>query len=327
MEPKNPEYTLTRERVEFGMKHKPQPDRALRQELNRRMKKNGVSPYLLLQFPIEEITKILYNHPNLNKIHSISLDALECLPWRPDIAYDRWWVAFEVLLHEYDRTIWHNSGSSKRTIDLFCRFCNEVVLPELKDDEKLNQNFFKWMDSIPLSVCRYGVVRMLLDREIKVDSQYDFVRERAIKILGESLYDAFKKEYLTIEDGKQTLNEHNHYRSANKLNRIITGKKITFQDKEVKGIVYAKSIEFVLSCILYASRCERLHGDYFSPFYSDKIKFSLYAHWYWMADMVYFLFILLFKRRVDYIDTNPISSEMLSDYLSILTNNFNIIFS
>lgn len=317
------EYHATKLRVAFGCGLKKSPDAILRETLDKRMEEHKCPPFIPLRVDVEEFTKVLFSNPNINRIHSISLDALECLPYRPDMAFDRWWAAFEVLLHEFDRKVWNKEGSPKPTVDLFGRFCKEVLLPEINDDSSLDKALDGWMGIIPDSVCRYAAARILIDREIKVASQYSFVRERAKQILGKELYDAFEKEYVTVEDDKPKLDGHNHHRAARKLYRVLTGQPLTFQSKGVKGIERVKAWEFVLSCILYASRCERLHGDYFSPFYSAKAKYSLYAHWYWMAETVYFMFNLLLKRRLNYIDPNPITSQIIVNNISTQTGIFN----
>lgn len=317
------EYQATKARVTFGMNPEKLPDAKLRHELMERMRKRGCQAFIPLRVPVEEFSTLLFENPDLNRIYSISLDALECLPFRPDMAFDRWWTAFEVLLHKYASMAWSSGGGPLSTADLFGRFANEVLVPEMDSDVYLRCAAHSWCLKMPDSIARYGAVRMLLDREIKVDSQFGHIKERAVSIMRPELYGAFAETYLTNTEGHIQLNDSNHHRAARKLRRMLTGERLTFGGEEIRGIDMGRRLEFLLSCILYASRCERLHGDYFSPFFSDRAKMGLYEHWYWLADTTYILFLALFKRIVAYRELpNPISSRRLAGYIKAVAKNY-----
>lgn len=322
------EYKATKARVEFGMGHAGYPDAILREELKKRMERSGREPFIPLLVSVKEFTGMLFANPDLNRIYSISLDGLECLPFRPDMAFDRWWAAFEVLLHKYASVAWNKDSRPVPTVDLFERVTNEVLMPELKDDVYLKLSVHRWCRNMPDSVARYGVARMILDREIKVASQFGNIKERALGIIGKDLFSAFEAAYIRKNNGIAELDGSNHYRAARKLKRMLSGDRLTFDGIEVKGIDLAHRVEFVMSCILYASRCERLHGDYFSPFFSDRAKISLYAHWYWLADTTYILFQVLFKRLIDYQGfSNPMNTRMLADYIKSLSKSYQYLFT
>ena len=57
-----------------------------------------------------------------------------------------------------------------------------------------------------------------------------------------------------------------------------------------------KRLLFMLSCVLYTYRCERFHGDYFSPFKSDMATLKTYAFSYYLLTFSYvYLWTLIYQ--------------------------------
>lgn len=321
------EYNATKARVAYGMGKTKVPNITLREQLIKKITESKCKPFVPIIFKEKEMTDILFHNPELNKIHSISLDGLECLPYRPDMAFDRWWSAFEILLQKYNVTAWNKKESHIPVIDLFGRFANEVLKPEVNSDYKLSLYSHIWCSLMPDSVTNYGAMRLLIDRELKVVSQFGNIKGRAISILGSELYGTLAKNYLSLQSDSLTVTAQNRREASRKLKRILNGKDESFGDVKKSGIPLESRIEYVISCMLYTSRCERLHGDYFSPFNSDKAKMSLYAHWYWLADTTYILFWVLFKRILDYKGIeHPISSNVLASYIYKISKNYGRLF-
>lgn len=322
------EYESTKNRVLYGCTEDGRvPNEALRNAFLSLLSEKKCSPFVRIILPVKGFTEFLYTYPVYNRVYSISLDALECVPLRPDIAFDRYWGAFETLLHQYYNMVWRDKKAEiPSTVSLFKRFCTEVVFPILNKNEALKNTYLSFLKSMPESITRFVVVRMLIDREIKVNSQYFNIRQRAATILGELLYKLFEHEYLTENNGIATLEDANHYRAQRKLYRVLTESRITFNGKVIPNIGEENCLEFVISCILYTSRCERFHGDHFSPFYSYFSRISTYGHWYWILNMTHFLFWILMMKTINvYHVENPIEESMICTNLnSLLENNTSI---
>lgn len=71
------EYHATKLRVAFGAGESIEPDALLRKKLLEQMGERRAKPFIPLEIAVVEFTDILFNNPDLNKIHSISLDGLE----------------------------------------------------------------------------------------------------------------------------------------------------------------------------------------------------------------------------------------------------------
>lgn len=279
------EYQKTLERVEFGNtpSSKIRPDSSLRYELSSNLQKSEIKEFPLMPiFDAQKFAKFLYTHPDFNRIHSILLDYYESLPFRPDMAMDAAWQGLEILMWKYAKSNYQPDRNVKGIIDFVPRIINELIIPTLQSDKALLDAFDELLSLMPYSIGRYALIRMLVDREIKVASQFDMIHHRAKDIIGDKLLNLFNDRYVSHDS---IIDGTNHRNGAKKIIRMIKGENLTFFDKKVNGLSYAGRIEFIVSCVLYTSRCERFHGDYFSPFVSDKAEYGLYAHWYWMLLM------------------------------------------
>lgn len=321
------EYQKTRERVEFGNSPSAmsRPDSALREVLDSNLQKAqiGVFPIMPI-FDVQEMAEFLYNHPDFNRIHSILLDYLESIPYRPDMAMDSAWQGLEVLMWKYAKSNWQSDGTGKGLIDFLPRIINELILPMLQSNESLNNAFNELLGLMPYSIGRYALIRMLVDRDIKVASQFDLIHRRAKDIIGDKLFKLFKERYVS-QNG--TVDGTNHRAGAMKIQRMVNGERLTFFGKEVEGLSFSGRIEFIVSCILYVSRCERFHGDYFSPFISDKARYVLYAHWYWMLIMTQTLCWCVLCRTLTRIGFGQLlPAESIATCLQSNLENFKVLF-
>lgn len=84
-------------------------------------------------------------------------------------------------------------------------------------------------------------------------------------------------------------------RSSLLLQKILRGEKVTVNNNEYT-VDIEKRLLFMLSCVLYTYRCERFHGDYFSPFKSDMAKLNTYAFSYYLLTFSYvYLWTLIYQ--------------------------------
>lgn len=270
---------------------------------------------------VNEFTDYLFANPELNKIHSTTLDTFETLPFRPDISFDSMWRAFEALVIRYAKDQWSILGNSTDTIATLSRICNEALKPVISHSGKIETSLGKLIKAMPVSIGRFALVRMLFDREIKISSQFGYVSQRSRSILGNELYEKFIDRY--VDNG--TLLAKNHYSGALKIARMVNGERLTFNEKETKGIPDNKRWEFIISVILYTSRCERYHGDFFSPFMSSLAKMDTYRHWYWLLTITMSFFWILMKKYTDITNPELITDEKIAasiDYNTKIINCF-----
>lgn len=75
-------------------------------------------------------------------------------------------------------------------------------------------------------------------------------------------------------------------RSSLLLQKILRGEKVKVNNNEYT-VDLEKRLLFMLSCVLYTYRCERFHGDYFSPFKSDIATLNTYAFSYYLLTFSY----------------------------------------
>lgn len=292
------EKAFTHKRVLYSNNPKEchRPDSFLRQELNQRFQLKNIKLFPLPpKVNNETFTKFLFHNPAINKIHSTTLDVFETFPYRPDMSFDSMWRALEALMMRYAKDVLRVSGKDADTIKVLERICLEAILPILNSSGKIKTAINDLIGLIPESIGRFTLVRMLTDREIMIASQLGQVSGRTKKIIGEDLYDAFKNRYLT----EGTITDENHYNGAKKMLRLVKGERLTFNGIEKAGLSEAKRYEFIISAILYTVRCERYHGDFFSPFYSDRASLKTYRHWYWLltVTMTFFWIVLMKYNR------------------------------
>lgn len=283
-------------------------DSALRQELNQRFDLKNIRPFPLPpKVNNETFTQFLFQNPAINKIHSTTLDVFETLPYRPDMSFDSMWRALEALMMRYAKDVFGVSGRDADTIKILERICHEAIMPILNHSDKIKNALNDLLGLIPESIGRFTLVRMLTDREIMIASQLGQVSGRARKIMGDDLYETFKDRYLT--DG--TITDENHYKGANKILRLVKGERLTFNGIEKSGLSEVKRYEFIISAILYTARCERYHGDFFSPFYSDRASLKTYRHWYWLLTVTLTFFWIILMKYTLHVGLNEITEQSM----------------
>ena len=235
--------------------------------------------------------EILFEQAKLNKIHSMYCDLYEELPYRPDMAFDVVWRSFEVMSKYYCGEVLGNVGISD--VDMFQRISKEVILPILNKNNQLEKAFNSLVEAIPESTLRFVVVRLYLKRELGIYPQLNLIRDRAKNILSEEMYNDFHDTYFDVNN---ILSRDNHIKAAKMLRSIILGEVVALNGKKYKDLSFDLRIEFIISCILYVSRCERYHGDYMSQFKSSLAKQAIYHNFYFLLTITDLLFwIVMYK--------------------------------
>ena len=260
--------------------------------LKKKMEEIGLKQlFVPLHLKEEPSTEFLFENAILNKIHSMYCDLYEELPYRPDMAFDVVWRSFEVMSKYYSGEVLGNKNIAD--VVMFNKISQEVILNLLKADNNLENEFKEMMASIPDSTLRYMVVRLYLKRDLGVLPQLGPIRDRAKKILSDKLYDAF---YRTYFEPNGDLPVANHRSAIRKMRFILNGEAFDLNGDKYKPLDFEVRIELLISCVLYVSRCERYHGDYFSQLKSSMAKLTTYHNFYYLVIMTDLLFWMVWYQ-------------------------------
>ena len=278
--------------------------------------------FIPLHLKEEPTTEFLFENAKLNKIHSMYCDLYEELPYRPDMAFDVVWRSFEVMSKYYSGEILGNKNIAD--VVMFNKISQEVILNLLKNDNKLVEEFQQMMISIPDSTLRYMVVRLYLKRDLGVLSQLGPIKARVIDILSQSLYDDFHKNFFS---GDNVLSMSDHRSAVRRMRSILTGETVELNGTTYKPLDLEVRIELLISCVLYVSRCERYHGDYFSQLKSIMAKMVTYHNFYYLVTMTDLLFWMVWYQFAAHKGLPQIFSlEQLIDCSEQRRKNLDIIF-
>lgn len=226
----------------------------------------------------------------LAKIFSAYLDVFHFLPLHPDLAFDNIWRTLEYTIKLYAKRVW-NYGADKGVADCFRRVATEVVEPMVNKEESLEKAYAALFNNMSVSLSNYVTVRLLYTKQLSVAPQIAFVQERAEQILPDGLLNIIRKAY-SKKDG--TMDAKNIRDIGRRLTRLIQGKDFEFGGNQFKSLGFAVRVHFLLSVVLYTSRCERFHGDIYSPFKSSISSLNRYYAYYYLtlASLLFFWTIM-----------------------------------
>lgn len=284
----------------------------LQEALLAKMKKAGLNQvFCPLELDEDKAVDVLYKDAELNRIISTLLDLYDELPLRPDAAFDVAWRALEIVVHLYLKLYYPNAlkgandnipASVEQKIN---RITNSVFEQQLNKCQSL-QGVFKRLlnDGVSESAFHYIVARMFLPGELQVRTQWSQVSARCKEILGSGLFDEYRRKYVKGE----TMDPDSHRRAERLLMLILKGEKKIVLEHEFDALPLQKRITFVLSGILYSSRCERFHGDFFSPLKSDRSTLGTYYGQYWLLTVSYMFFWMTVHQYLEKKDVEPFFS-------------------
>lgn len=235
----------------------------------------------------------LYQNPELNRLFSILIDSYDELPTRPDIAFDLCWRAFEIEMNLYKNQAW-NKNSDLTTRDLIARICKEAISPLYRTEDSIKESINLIFENISIKSLSFCITRAIAVAELTVQGQNGLVVERLKSALGDNLWEDIKKKYFPLNG---TISPQTKRKICFLLKKILNGETITLNDK-CYTLDFSNRLEFLIGGILYTSRCERFHGDYFSPFKSDKATLKTFYDFYYQLLTTYTLFwCLLYKYK------------------------------
>ena len=139
-----------------------------------------------LLFPVEtellkliELRKVKFFYPfnfkikdeeSYNKIISYFLDALDCLPLRPDSGFDFMWKSLESFISELGKEKGYVIGKLNVN-NLLVTFVESEWWPKIKDNENLKNILNQFYAVIPSQTYEYFSIRIF--EEYVADTEYD----------------------------------------------------------------------------------------------------------------------------------------------------------
>ena len=216
----------------------------------------------------------------------------EVLPFCPDIAFDIIWRALEISMKFMSQNSWGYTG--KRSFeDVLNKTCTDIIAPLANHEPCIKELFESIIEKTSVVSLRYLVARLYFRMDLSVSPQVEFVRKRANEILGCDVVEAIRNKYVGADGRMNALNQRN---AAKLLLLILRGKEVNIEGKVLKPLELGKRIELYVSCVIYSSRCERFHGDYYSPLKSSLADLATYYEYYFLLIYTYFLWgIVMFK--------------------------------
>ena len=246
---------------------------------------------------------VLFKQAKINKLVSSIVDIYDELPYRPDEGFDIAWRSLEIFMNHQRNIAWKDD--SDKTPHLIKRTVNDMVMPMVNGDQRVKDMLEGYLVNIPLSTLVYTILRCYIEHDLAINTQIDKVSARAEDCLTNALYDDIKAKYKFEEKVKPTVDVLR--KAALLLQLILKGDEV-----EVNGSKYQlaleKRLEFLLSCVLYTYRCERFHGDYFSPFKSDRADLDTYAFAYYLLSFCYIYLWTLMYRHVETLNLGEVCS-------------------
>lgn len=299
------EYEQTRLRIKYNNSWPAEKwISPLQEALQTNMKKAGLDQiFCPLALEEDKAVDVLFEDAELNRIVSTLLDLYDELPLRPDAAFDVAWRALEIgitfYFKNFDQQVYKDKNAS--TEEKIKRVSNAVYESQLTTNATLMGIFNRLIgDNVPWSVLHYIIARMYLPGELQVKTQFEYVSARCRDILGAGMYDDIKGKYVIDNN----LTPDNHRKAERLLQIIINGNPVKIVEHPYKALSLQERITFILSGILYSSRCERFHGDFFSPLKSDRSTLGTYYGQYWLLTVSYMFFWMtvhqyLEKKKVE----------------------------
>lgn len=261
-------------------------------ELDAYLKEQGINQIFCPVKLADGAAEILYEQAKLNKILSGMMDFYDELPYRPDQGFDIVWRSFEIFLNHHRNVAW--KGEDSKVQHLILKSVHDLVMPMRVGNSGVITVLEAFLAEIPRSVLRYAIMRCYIFHDLAINAQLDRVEERAKDTLTKALYNDILAKYGFVANVKPTADVLR--RSSMLLQKILKGESVNVNGHQHQ-LDLANRLVFMMSCVLYTNRCERFHGDYFSPFKSDMAKLDTYAFSYYLLSFCYvFTWLVIYRH-------------------------------
>jgi hypothetical protein len=227
------------------------------------------------------------------------LDCLDCLPRRPDLAFDCLYKAFDQALKKFSQPDTPRMLSVINTL--------------------FSSHYAEWQDiiqiltsNIPQQTADYAASRILKCYVDSTDLQE--IQKRAGRSFGKQRYQEFRNKFLVQAPQNQNIfslpheNERNAGRLMYKMLKVSsplvtrsshtasTYPELNLSDA-TKLLAPKEKLNVLMEICLATYRHERFHGEAFSPFRSSKARLKTYAHAYYMLFITYILILGMLQHE------------------------------
>ena len=220
------------------------------------------------------------------KIYTCVLDVYDMLPLRPDLAFDAAWRTFEYAVETYAKVAWsYKNHPFVETVK--DKLCQEVLCHLSDKDSDFQEAFSMLFESLSLNSIQFAVNRMFYEKPLSMTTQTQHVFDRAKDIIDKSVLEHIRKTYM----GEQGYMDAKAIRDiSRRIYRLMSNQDADFQGIVVKPLEMRAKFQMLINVILYTSRCERFHGDIYSPFRSTRTKMDTFYNYYYLTLASYILF-------------------------------------
>ena len=231
----------------------------------------------------------------LAKVFSSFLDTYDMLPLHPDLAFDAVWRTLEYSIRLYGYRAWGYS-KDKPLDDIYAKISTEVVSAIVAKEPILERAFTNLLENTSISAAQYMTYRIFFEKQLSVAPQLEFVKARTELIIQKELLADLRKHY---SDENGDMNTASVRDVARRIIRLFQGIDVQVGNNIYKPMAFNDRIEMLLSVLLYTSRCERFHGDIYSPFKSSKTKLTTYYEYYFLTLCSIVVFWVLFYKLIE----------------------------
>jgi len=220
------------------------------------------------------------------KIYTCVLDVYDMLPQRPDLAFDAAWRTFEYAVETYANVAWsYKDHPFVETVK--DKLCQEVLCHLSDKEMELQEAFSMLFEALSLNSIQFAVNRIFYEKQLSVATQTHHVYDRAKDIIDKSVLEHIRKTYA----GEQGYMDAKAIRDiSRRIYRLMNNQDADFQGLVVKPLDMRARFQMLINVILYTSRCERFHGDIYSPFRSTRTKMDTFYNYYFLTLASYILF-------------------------------------
>lgn len=220
------------------------------------------------------------------KIFSSILDVYDMLPLHPDLAFDAAWRSFEYTIETYANVAW--GYSEHPFVDTVKnKLCQEVLCHLSDKDTDMNTAISELFSNLSLNSIQYAVTRIYHYKQLTVAPQTQHIYDRTKDIIDVATLEHIRKTYT----GEQGYMDTKAIRDVSRrIYRLMNEQDADFNGKKVDTLTLNKGLQMLINVILYTSRCERFHGDFYSPFRSTLTKMDTYYNYYYLTVASYTLF-------------------------------------
>lgn len=261
-----------------------------------RMKEMGVSQIMVpVRVKSDAAFSTLSKDKQLAKVFSAYLDSYDMLPFHPDLAFDAIWRTLEYSIRLYANRAW-GYAKDKALDDIYAKFSTEVVSAIVNKELALQRAFANLLENTSISAAQYMTYRIFFEKQLSVAPQFEFVKARTELIIQKELLIDLRSHYSDENGNMDTASVRD---VARRLIRLFQGRDVRVGDNTYRAMAFNDRIEMLLSVMLYTSRCERFHGDIYSPFKSSKTKLTTYYEYYFLTLCSLIVFWILFYKLIE----------------------------